>query len=191
MPSLPADYQYDGNDAFTGDPSDPANVGEFRHEERITTLETNDAVQDTDIDDLEAATTPYNCRVYINSAESIAGGTDTEIPWDAESFDNGGFWSSGTDLVVPSGAAGTYIIVGQVQWDTNTTNKRTIQIEVNGTDVAETSVNIDQANETMQVSCIYPLVATDTVALEVLQTSGASRTVLANTTWLSIARISE
>lgn len=189
MPTLPTDYEYPGNDAFTGDPTDPENVDEFRIEERVSNLETNDAVQDSDIDDLEAATTGYSCRVKITANESIANSADTLIPWDAEDFDNGGFWSSGTLLTVPTGAGGLYSIVAQAEWDTNTTNKRQHKIEVNGSNVAWTVVNIDQANEAVQVAVLYELAAGDTVGFEVRQTSGSARLLSANRTWLSLARI--
>ena len=189
MPTLPTDYEYPGNDAFAGDPTDPENVGEFRIEERVSNLETNDAVQDSDIDDLEAATTGYSCRVKLTATETITTNTDTLIPWDAEDFDNGGFWSSGTLLTVPAGAGGLYSIVAQIEWDTNTSAKRQHKIEVNGGNIAWTVIAIDQSAEACQVAALYELAATDTVGLELRQTSGSDRTVAANRTWLSLARI--
>ena len=52
----------------------------------------------------------YDCKVYLNTIQNVSNGTADIVEWEAEEFDNGGFWVVGTPsrLTVPTGLGGLY-----------------------------------------------------------------------------------
>jgi hypothetical protein len=54
------------------------------------------------------------CSLYLTENQSIASGQRTAIPWDAELFQVGNMWTSGTDIMAP--VAGWYGLLATVEW---------------------------------------------------------------------------
>lgn len=80
-------------------------------------------------------------QVTRAAAQSLTTSTSTTISFSAESFDYGGWWSSGTAITVPAGAipdSFTTIIVhfeAEVRVEANSTGARALTIYKNGSEV--------------------------------------------------------
>jgi len=113
-----------------------------------------------------------------SSVLSIANNTSTAISWNAEAFDNGGFFSgSGTDLIVPSGQGGLYLITMFLATASGGTGNRSYQIRVGATDIASESftASADPAGTGRgSISVIYPLAAADVVTGRIFQNNGGA-----------------
>jgi hypothetical protein len=126
-----------------------------------------------------------SCRVYNSANYAIANATQQAISFDSETRDNGGMHSTvslQTRIVVPSGAAGFYLIGGHATFASNATGVRQLQIRVNGTtQIATSEVNSLSANAlSLTVVTVYPLAVSDYVELMAYQTSGGNLDVQAN-----------
>jgi hypothetical protein len=123
-----------------------------------------------------------SCRVYNSANLAIVTATLTVLTFDSERWDSGGLHSTSVNtgrITIPSGAAGKYIIGGAVNWASNATGIRTLQIRQNGTvTIAVNDVVALSANTlSMNVETIYPMVATDYLELIAYQTSGGNLNV--------------
>lgn len=114
---------------------------------------------------------------------SIADSTWTAVSWTAEVIDYGGWYSSGTNIVVPAGAipAGfTTIAIDLIpyiaQFDNNVTGIRGARILVNGTPSVLNSTQAGFASDDTVVNSTGLLVvaAADIITMEVYQSSGGA-----------------
>jgi hypothetical protein len=107
--------------------------------------------------------------------------------WTIENIDNDIFslsTSAGTRGILTVNKAGRYSLYGHVRWGTNTSGKRNLRFNLNSGDFDLAAVAA-QAVDTTRLSISRPSVylnAGDTIALEVLQTSGSSVTIVPTTT---------
>lgn len=74
--------------------------------------------------------------VRLSAAESIANSTLTDVPWDVEVYDEGGWWVVGspTRLTVPAGVSKVRL-TGCVAWASATAGERLFRILKNGAGV--------------------------------------------------------
>lgn len=117
-----------------------------------------------------------------NATYSVANATgNIGIPFDYEHIDELGAWSlaAPNKIIVPT--TGWYLIEGKIDWDSNTTGRRTLDIKINGTTFYFTS-NFDPdgsvLNPIMQVGGPIRLQANDYIEVIAFQDSGAARTLL-------------
>lgn len=125
--------------------------------------------------------TASGCTVSRATNQSINDSTTTSITFLIEDMDLGGWWSSGTDIVVPAGAipAGfTTIlvhIIGDIQFAANGTGYRAVSIYINGS-LLGTRNSSAVSGETTSVGIDrYAVVAAaDVITIRATQTSGGA-----------------
>lgn len=88
-------------------------------------------------DDLMALAAGPACKVVRTTSQTIASDTDTLIEWDTQLEDTHGMWSPGapTDLIVPSGWPGGYVVELGVGWQVFADGLRHADIYVYGSRV--------------------------------------------------------
>lgn len=119
-------------------------------------------------------------RGDVTVSKTINNNTFTKIAFDGTTFDQTGYWFSGTAtrLTVPSGAAGFYLLTGSVRLtnvSTGGTGQKQLNIRVNNTDVCMTYVPSDSGNGwSLTLSTVYHLAAGDYVELVAYQNTGVT-----------------
>lgn len=118
------------------------------------------------------------------AATSIPDSTYTPITWTAENFDYGGWWASGTNIVVPAGAIPSgyttilVILLGYARFATNGTGTRTVHFTKNGSAFANNGNTALAGEETViEVSAFTTVAAADIITMEVRQSSGGALNV--------------
>ena len=119
--------------------------------------------------------------------QSIPDSTQTAISFDTETLDVGGWYSSGTNVVVPAGAipAGATSIGldvrGIITYASNTTGHRQIRLQLNGSDIdAISGSGLDGGDSTViALSAVTTAVAGDILTLVAYQNSGGALNVTA------------
>lgn len=122
------------------------------------------------------------CKVTRSTAQSIADSTNTNISYNTESFDSGGWFpGSGTTVTVPSGAIPSgyttiaLLVQGYVRFVANSTGGRQAWIMKNGSQEDSTSVSAINGDTTdLLVLSIITAVSGDTITFQVRQTSGGN-----------------
>lgn len=138
-----------------------------------------------DISDLDARaheTAFQGVSLFRGSNQSIPDNSSTAITWSTASLDVGGWWSSGTDIVVPSDAIPdgfTSIYVechGQTRFGIDATGYRYIAFYLNGSIIeAEFSGPGLAADITSLAHTVWAEVeAGDIITMELRQTSGGA-----------------
>lgn len=137
-----------------------------------------DAIYD-DIDAALAALGNISASAYHNTTQSITTATWTQLSFNSEDFDNGGFHDTVTNngrLTVPASQGGRYVIVGSAVIAAHATGARGLRILKNGT--ADTYLFMPSTGATFAtiptIVAIVSLAAADYVTLEVYQDSGTS-----------------
>jgi hypothetical protein len=120
-----------------------------------------------------------SARVYLTSDEILAASTPEELVWDAESWDTDGYWTSGTDLVVPS--TGIYLVVATVAM-TSVVDDVVLMAStsVNGSQFSGAFNNWNHENQEPpdnQMETVLLLTASDTVSLTLEQRELNDRSV--------------
>lgn len=130
-----------------------------------------------------------HCRVR-NSANisHTSTGNYQALTFDSERVDVGAMHDTSSNtgrLTVPSGGGGFYAIGGQIEFASNSTGRRGIQIRLNGTTVIarEESANLGANDHTCTVATVYQLAAGDYVELMGLQASGGNLDMLATSAY--------
>lgn len=90
----------------------------------VTIFENNDGGDESITIQVESGTIsggsqPVHVRVSRAASQTITTATDTPVSFDTEDADPFGFWSSGTDVVIPAGMAGYYLIGVSAAWDSS------------------------------------------------------------------------
>lgn len=118
------------------------------------------------------------------ATQSISTSTDTDISFDTELQDFGGWWSSGTTATTPAGAIPSgYTTIGvlylaQVKWATNATGKRKMTVLLDGASVDNWKVSaLDDDNTSIYLSGFTTCAAASTWKLQVWQNSGGALNV--------------
>lgn len=134
-------------------------------------------------------------RVSRAAATSIPDSTWTAVSFSAEVYDYGGWYSSGTNIVVPAGAIPsgyTTIAVAAIPFGAsfaaNATGYRGVRVSLNGSS-AESTTQPGFASDTavMTASGLIFCAAADIITLEVYQNSGGA--LNASSMRLVIARL--
>lgn len=110
------------------------------------------------------------------------------LTFDAERVDVGPMHDTSSNtgrLTVPAGGGGLFAMGGQIEFASNSTGRRGIQIRLNGTTVIarEEAANLGANPHTCTVSTVYQLAAGDYVELMGLQASGGSLNMLATSAY--------
>lgn len=120
-------------------------------------------------------------EVTRTAATSIADTTESPITFTAETFDYGGWWSSGTDVTVPSGAIPSgytsiaVLLLGRTKFAANGTGIRRITILKNGGAISGPTVSAITGEDTeIDTARFTTAEAGDVFTLQVYQTSGGA-----------------
>lgn len=112
---------------------------------------------------------------------TVATSTTVNITFQAESFDYGGWWSSGSAITVPASAipsgstAVLVMVVGRLRWATDGTGVRRVRPILNGTEFGSTTVGGLSGDDTdMSIVEFTTVAAGDILMLEAYQTSGGN-----------------
>ncbi len=112
---------------------------------------------------------------------TVADSSAVNIAFQAESFDYGGWWSSGSAVTVPSGAipsgstAVLCLVVGRLRWATNGTGVRRVRPILNGTSFGSTTIDGQNGDDTdMSITEFTTVSDGDVLYLEAYQTSGGN-----------------
>lgn len=137
-------------------------------------------------------------RVHLAVNQSIASGSQETVLFDTVDYDYGGLWDAANHMLVVK-TAGKYIVGGGVLFGANTTGSRIAFVKRGTSGAAPSSLIADIAVQAvadptvgtdLPVVTSYDLAANDTLNLTVIQDSGGSLDLLADTrTNLWIARI--
>lgn len=132
-------------------------------------------------------------EVTRDAATSISDSTDTTITWTAETFDYGGYWSSGTNVVIPAGAIPSgyttiaVMCLARTKFATNATGRRRLTILKNGSAISGPNVSAINGDETeIDTTRFTTAVAGDIFTVNVYQSSGGALNV--SGTLLSVVR---
>ena len=128
------------------------------------------------------------------AATSIGDTSETTITWTAEPFDYGGWWSSGTNIVVPAGAIPSgfttiaLAVNARTKFAASGTGARRIKVKKNGTEFGSASLS-GVAGETIDLTIpeVVTVVSGDILIFTVYQTSGGNLDV--SQTQISVYRI--
>jgi hypothetical protein len=133
------------------------------------------------------------CQITRVAATSIATSTDSPITWSSETFDYGGWWSSGTNVVVPAGAipAGytsiAVLVIARTRFASNGTGNRKISVKKNGSSFGNPHTSALSGDATpMDVTELEVVEAGDIITFEVWQSSGGALDV--SQTQLTVVR---
>ena len=120
----------------------------------------------------------------VKTSQSISDSAYTNINWASETYDYGSWWSTGVYATVPAGAipAGFTTIACHVvvnaRWAANGTGNRRISLQVNGSEVAYSSLSgITGDTLGMVINDYVLVVAGDQIKIQVYQSSGSSLTL--------------
>lgn len=127
--------------------------------------------------------------------QSVNDSTTADITWTAESFDFGGWWSTGTTATVPAGAIPSgfttiaILCFGRLQYAANGTGIRRIRLLKNGTYFGSRTVGAPSGDVTdVQITEMTTVAAGDLLTVEAYQTSGGALNVVeSNITWVRYA----
>lgn len=121
-------------------------------------------------------------KLNRTSNQSTTSGADETVTWTTEVFDYGGWWTSGTDIVVPSGAIpGSFstiavLILARVKFASNSTGNRRIQLQVNGSSIGSRTVGgLSGGDPTdVQIQAVQVVAAADVITVVGYQSSGGA-----------------
>jgi hypothetical protein len=115
------------------------------------------------------------------SDQTITTGTETPVTFQAESFDYGGWWSSGTDIIVPAGAIPSgyttiiVMVVMRARFATNGTGVRRIRPLLNGTNFGSMTVGGISSDPTdLTITEFVEVEAGDVITMGVYHTKGSN-----------------
>ncbi len=122
---------------------------------------------------------PVIVQVHRTAVQAIPTSAWTKVTWDAEDRDVPGFHAgSSGDLVIPASYGGDYFALAEGFWAQNGTGQRGMRLTKNGAVIAESiipaSLLAGGAGHPPLPAYLLSLIATDTVALEVYQTTPAN-----------------
>ena len=115
------------------------------------------------------------------AATSISASSETTITWTTEVLDLGGWWSSGTNIVVPAGAIPSgytsilIAVMARTKFAASGTGARRIKVKKNGTEFGSVSLSgISGETTDLILAEITTVVAGDILIFTVYQTSGGN-----------------
>ena len=134
-----------------------------------------------------SGTTFVGCQLYRTTNQTISNSSQTNIAWDAEPLDTNGFHDNSTNntrITIPSGKDGKYLINVLVKWDLNTSGRRNLLLQKNGSTMTTADWLWNPSTVEGYVMCtvsfISSAVATDYFEVRVNQNSGGNLDVKAD-----------
>jgi hypothetical protein len=129
-----------------------------------------------------SGTTFAGCRLYNSTAITVATGTTTELTFDSETYDTDAYHSASPNparITVPAGKAGYYLIYACVEFNSNTSGGREIQIRKNGslTNASAHYQGFSSGGFSVNASSLIYLDVADYVSVYALQVSGGNLSV--------------
>ena len=123
-------------------------------------------------------------RLYRNGYLTLSNNTNTLLNWDTESYDVGGFASSGSTITIPSGKAGYYFISTQTTFDPSATGYRGLFIKQNGNTLMQSYIYTPPAGAYpyLAVNYVAYCAVADTIEVYAQQTSGGNLQVYLGST---------
>lgn len=114
------------------------------------------------------------CGVKATATTSISTGSTTSISFDTELHDTDGFFApTSTNIVIPTGFAGRYLITANGNIAFNASGARVISIYINGT--LNISAPMAAGNpQSGGISRVLTLAAGDVITIRIFQDSGVS-----------------
>lgn len=128
----------------------------------------------------------FACTVSHTGLSIASVGTAT-VSWTTENEDTDGFYTSGTNIVIPTGLGGEYTLTAYVFAGTANSSPSTVQINLNGSLTA--AGHIPTSGQHATISRATPVNAGDTISLVIF--NGHSASVTFAPVVLHIARLSE
>jgi hypothetical protein len=120
----------------------------------------------------------YGCLLTHSAAQSIPNNSIQHVSFDTELFDVGGFHSAAPNperITIPTGYGGYYLIHAQIQWASDGTGIRKVEIWVSGTCVARIQrPTIAGGSLTQQILLPYQIAAAGYAVLYAYQNSGGA-----------------
>jgi hypothetical protein len=148
---------------------------ELSPRQRITSVPL--AIRAETAESLVGGGTDTSARVYNSANISIANATETYLTFNSERWDTDTIHStsSNTDRLTAT-TAGKYFIFVQINWATNSTGRRKVYLEVNGSTIIAMHIQVGTVGyETFQnLATHYNLAAGDYVKTKVYQDSGGA-----------------
>jgi hypothetical protein len=126
----------------------------------------NRHIQSVSVDKIQT----IGIKVYGANAQATADATPENAEYDTVAGNQGFAEPTGTFSTVTIPRDGAYDIVVSTEWEANSTGRRTVLIEINGTGV-EGDVRMAENTSRSSVHAIRFLTAGDTVGVEYTQTS--------------------
>lgn len=127
--------------------------------------------------------------VFLSRAasQSVNDSTATNISWDTENFDYGGWWSSGANITVPAGAIPSGFttiavwIIPVLSFPTDADGKRRVIINKNGGEVERFTMSAVSDDPTLVIlPTLTTCVAADVFTIQAYHTAGGALNVTAN-----------
>lgn len=139
----------------------------------------NDLVDDWANDDPQQPKSGYpRCVLSRSGAQALSTGTAEDISWTSEDLDQGGMYAgSGTDIVVPAGLGGLYLITAATLFVASASGTyRGLNIEVGGAaQVSQRNGLTDASISTrMTVSFMGVLSVSDIITVSAVQDTGGN-----------------
>lgn len=127
------------------------------------------------------AGTDLGALIHQTTGQNTTTGSNTNLTIGTVVRDDGGFTGTANKLTIPAGKTGWYVVTAGVQWDTNTTGLRGLNILVNGAlplggaTLPRSQVAAGGSNALIN-SVTYYLTAGDLLSLSAFQNSGSNST---------------
>ena len=125
-----------------------------------------------------------SCRAEHSAAQSIPNGAWATLSFSSEAWDTNNIHDNATNNSrLTCKVAGYYLVIGFCQWVSNSTGRRLIRIQKNGTTTmfqAEPTISADNTYAPMAITGFLYLAVNDYIELQVFQTSGAALDTLYN-----------
>lgn len=118
------------------------------------------------------------CRVYNDAAQSVPDITNTLVSFNTELFDTDAIHDPAAPTTLTCKTAGIYLITAQVNFDTNATGARTLQIKHNNTTII--AMNSVAGATRVNVSTVYRLAVNDFLIVVAYQNSGGALNITAS-----------
>lgn len=131
--------------------------------------------------------------VHVSRAatQSIPDGADTDVVFDTENLDFGGWWTSGATITVPAGAVPSGFttiavhLIPKLNFATDATGNRRLLILVNGAEIERMTLSALTGDPTVVQHSTYAEVAAgDTIKLQAYQNSGGNLNLQAGGIWV-------
>jgi len=126
-----------------------------------------------------ATPTFTGCSLSKTANQSIANASTVTVTWDNEVFDSGGFHDNSTNnsrVTIPSGKAGKYLLIVNINWAANTTGYREVRFTKNGTIISYAKIVTPTVSEAimLQLHYIADAAVADYFDVRVEQTTGGA-----------------